>query len=188
MKRLPRGRGRQATPAGAYDVQFRIEGSYRLHGLVLFAIGAVLFVLCMIGGELLLLFLTGPATGAGLWLYLKDPREYLVVNPRRKRIQLTRVYGRRVKVRRDFDLGEFCRLETARYDNRAKGLRCMMLLFRPDGSVEKLDDRVDHASLTDLCREVAEAAGLEYVDRGRIDQDQPRQLDGDAADHVRADA
>ncbi len=188
MKPLPRGRGRQPTPAGAYEVQFRLEGSYRLHGLALFTIGAVLFVLCMLGGELLLLFLTGPATGAGLWLYLKDPREYLVVNPRRKRIQLTRVYGKRVKVRRDFSLGDFCRLETARYDNRAKGQRCMVLLFRPDGSVEKLDDRVDHEGLSEVCREVAEVAGLEYVDRGRIDDDPPRRLKADAVDELRADA
>ncbi|NUQ01412.1 MAG: hypothetical protein HUU35_16335 [Armatimonadetes bacterium] len=157
-------------------MRFRLEKSYRVWGLLFFLLGGAGFAVSVLSGHLLLLFLTGPACGAGLWLYFNDPREYLVVNPRRHRLQLVRSYGKKNRVRREYQLKEFVRLETARYLNRPKGLRCMILLWRADGSVEKVDDRLDDPELTDLCAEVAAAAGIEYVDKGRVDSAPSKRL------------
>lgn len=175
MRRLRRGAGRE--PAGAYELRFRLEGSYRPWGILFATIGLAGFLIALATGELWLCIATGPACGGGLWLYVNDPREYLVVEPRRRRLKLLRVYGRKTKVRREYRLDEFVRLETVRYLNRPKGLRCMILLFGADGAVEKVDDRIDDDSLTEVCAEVAEAAGLAFVDKGRIDPE-PRRRRG----------
>lgn len=169
-------RERAKEPAAAYEVRFRLEGSYRRHGYVFLAVGIVGFFAAILAGEPWLFLFTGPAMGAGLFLIFKDPREYLIVEPRRRHLKLVRVYGRRERVRRDFALRQFVRLETAQYDNRPKGVRCMILLFRADGTVEKVDDRIHEDVLPQLCADVAREAGLEFVDRGRIDRE-PEALD-----------
>lgn len=185
MKLLRRGPrvGRHETPAGAYEVQFRLEESYRWLGVVFTFVGIAGFFLAIVTGHLLLLFLTGPAFGAGVWIWWQDPREYLVVDPRRRRLQLQRVYGKKRKVLADADLGKAVRLELARYVARPKGQRAMILLVQRNGTLEKLNDRPDDRKLVDICREVAQAAKLEFVDRGRIDLEPPPRLDeGEAVD------
>lgn len=175
MMRLRRGPrvGHRETPAGAYEVQFRLEESYRWLGLIFTFVGAIGFFLAIVSGHLLLLFLTGPAFGAGVWIWWKDPREYLAVDPRRRRLQLLRVYGRTRKVRADADLRKVARLELAHYVVRPKGPRAMILLVMKNGTLEKLDDRPDDPGLVAICEELAAAAHLEFVDRGRIDLDPP---------------
>lgn len=178
MRLLRRGPriGRHETPAGAYEVQFRLEESYRWLGVVFAVVGAIGFFLAIISGHLLLLFLTGPAFGAGVWIWWQDPREYLVVDPRRHRLQVQRVYGKKRKVRADADLGKATRMELARYVAKPKGKRAMILLVHKNGTIEKIDDRIDDPRLVDICREAAEAARLEFVDRGRIDVEPPRRM------------
>ncbi len=167
MKR-PAGR-KDVSPGGAYEVLFRLESSYRIHGWVLLVSGVIGFFLAIGFGDPWLFLFAGPAMGAGYWLLRNDPREYLVVQPRTRRLQVVRAYGKQRRVRREFNLREFRRLETAQYNLRPKGLRCMIVLFRADGSAEKVDDRIHDADLVRLCADVAEAAELEYVDKGRVD-------------------
>ncbi|MBI2302789.1 MAG: hypothetical protein HYU66_28115 [Armatimonadetes bacterium] len=180
MRRLPR----DEVPAGAYDIRFRLERSYRAYGWPFFAVGLLGFAIGMLTGHPWLFIAAGGAAAAGLWIYFKDPREYLIVQPRRRRLQIVRVFGKQTRVRGDYDLREFVRLETARYLLRPRGLRCMLLLFRADGSVEKVDDRVDDKELSGLCCQVAEAAGLEYDDRWRVDLEPPARVGDAAADKV----
>lgn len=163
--------GRKADTGGVYELRYRLERSYRPWGWVFGGFGAVGFVVAIVFAEPWLLLCSGPALAAGLWLLLKDPREYLVVEPRTRRLKLVRCHGRQVRVRREYDLREFTRLETAQYLNRPRGLRTMLLLFRGDGSVEKVDDRLHEPTLVRLCGDAAQAAGLDFVDRGRVDQD-----------------
>lgn len=173
MTRLPRGKRRvrrEETPAGAYEVRFRLEGSYRWLGLIFVVVGLLGFFISLFAAEFMLLFCSGAAMGAGIWIYLQDPREYLVVLPRRDKLQLTRVYGKKIKVRGEWNLKSFVRLETAQYKAKGKGMRCMIILFRADGTAEKVDDRIHDDELLATCAEAAEAAKLEYVDRGRIDK------------------
>jgi hypothetical protein len=161
---------RDAEPAGAYEVRFRLERSYRWWGLVFVAFASAAFMFGVVASEVLMVLLAAvPAGVAGIWLLRNDPREFLVIEPRRKRLQVVRVYGRRTKVRGEYRLGEFCRLELARYLSRPKGLRCMILLCRRDGTIEKVDDRLDDERLLEIGREAAAAAGLDFLDRGRID-------------------
>ncbi|MBI5830886.1 MAG: hypothetical protein HZB16_01070 [Armatimonadetes bacterium] len=167
---MKRAAGRKdATPAGAYELQYRLEGTYRIHGWVLLVSGIVGFFLAIGFGDPWLFLFAGPAMGAGVWLLRNDPREYLVVQPRVRRLQVVRVHGKHRKVRRWFNLREFERLETAQYILRPKGLRCMIVLFRPDGTAAKVDDRIHEAQLVRLCADVAAAAELEFVDKGRVD-------------------
>lgn len=168
----------EPEPATAYEVRFRLEGSYRRHGYGFLAFGLVGFVLAVLAGEPWLFLFTGPAMFAGLFLIFRDPREYLVVEPRRRHLRLIRVYGRHERVRRDYPLRQFARLETAQYDARPKGLRCMILLFRANGTVEKVDDRLHDPLLPQVCADVARQAGLEFIDRGRIDVEPLAELDG----------
>ncbi len=180
LRRAPRV-GRHETPAGAYEVQFRLEASYRWLGVIFAIVGFVGFLLAIVTGHLLLLFLTGPAFGAGVWIWWQDPREYLVIDPRRHRLQMLRVYGKKRKVRADADLGKAARLELARYVARPKGQRVMILLAQKNGLLEKIDDRPDDPQLVEICREAAALAKLEFVDRGRIDLDPPHRQSADEA-------
>lgn len=172
-------RRREAEPAGAFEVRFRLEGSFRRHGWGFFAFGLIGFFAALLSWEPWLFLFSGPAMGAGLFLIVRDPREYLIVEPRRRRLRLVRVYGRSERVRRDYDLRHFVRLETAQYDGRPKGKRCMIVLLGRDGRVEKVDDRIDEPILHEICADVAREAGLEYLDRGRIDLDPPPRETGE---------
>lgn len=160
---------RPKADGAAYELRFRLERSYRPLGYAFLLSGLVGFGVAIMGA-LLLLLVAGPALGLGVWLLTKDIREYLIVEPRTRKLRLVMAYGRGLKERRSYNLREFVRLETAQYDARPKGVRCMLLLFRGDGSVEKIDDRIHEPSLVELCRQVAEAAQLDFVDKGRIDQ------------------
>ena len=181
LRRGPRV-GRQETPAGAYEVQFRLESSYRWLGLIFFAIGVIGFLIGIVTGHPLIFLLSGPAFGAGLWIWWNDPREYLVIDPRRFRLQMHRVYGKNRKVRADVDLHKMVRLEIARYLAKPKGKRAMILLVRQNGTLEKVDDRPDDPRLNEVCEEAAALAKLEFLDRGRIDiGDLPRET-GEADD------
>ncbi|MCC7492480.1 MAG: hypothetical protein IT204_09050 [Fimbriimonadaceae bacterium] len=171
MRRRDRRAAPRAEQTGAYEVRYRLEPSYRARGVIFFLVGLVGFFLTVISGELLLLLLTGAATGAGIWIYWQDPREYLVVQPRRFRLQLLRVYGKQTKVRQDLSTKEFSRLEVARYRHRRRGERMLLVLFDRHGGAVKLDDRGADEELVAIGREVAAAAGLEFLDRGRVDHD-----------------
>lgn len=161
---------RQAEqPGSAYELLWRLERSYRPYGWLLVFSGLVGFGIVFTIGDPWLVLLAGAALAGGIWLLRNDPREYLALQPRTRRLQLLRSYGRRRKVRREYDLREFSRLETAQYDSGPKGRRCMILLWRDDGTVEKVDDRIHDAELVRLCGELAEEAELDYLDKGRID-------------------
>jgi hypothetical protein len=175
---MPLGR-KDVSPAGAYELRFRLERSYRPFGWCFLASGIVGFFVAIVTFHPWVFLITGSAMGAGLWLIRHDIREDLVVLPRTHRLRLTRAFGRKVQVRREYNLREFVRLETASYLLRPKGLRCMILLFRADGGVEKVDDRLHEKLLIEQCRQAAEAAGLAFIDRGRIDAPAPARLDGD---------
>lgn len=171
-----RGRQDETTPAGPYEVRYRLEDSYRKTGIWFLVFGIIGFLIALVTAEPWLWVASGPAAGAGIWVLRNDPREYLVLEPRRKRLRLVRTYGKKNKVRGEYNLREYNRLETAIYLNRPKGERCMIVLFRPDGSVEKVDDRVNDEELVQICRNLAAEAGLEFVDRGRIDEVVPPRM------------
>ena len=184
MSRRP-PRAPEAPPAGVYELRYRLERSYRLLGWPMLASGLIGFVVALLTFHPWVFLLSGPAMGAGWWLLRHDVREELVLAPRTRRLQLVRSYGRQTKVRRELDLRGFVRLETAQYDNRPKGLRCMILLFRADGSAEKLDDRLHEPLLVDTCRQLAQAAALDFRDVGRVDINPPRaRLIADEEDEV----
>lgn len=172
MRRLQRGaaRAKDRTPPGSYEIQFRLESSYRGWGIPFFLVGSIGFLLAIVSGHFLLFLLSGPAFGGGIWLYLNDPREYYLLQPRRYRLLVVRAYGKKRKIRGEYDVREFVRLETARYVDRKRGERCLVVLFRGNGSAEKIDDRPDKPELDEVCGQVAEAAGLEFVARGRVDE------------------
>lgn len=163
----------EGEPAGAYEVRYRLEGSYRRVGYGFIIAGVAGFLTAFFSGEPWLFVCSGPSAAAGLWIVLNDPREYFVVEPRRRRLRTVRVYGKRVRVRREVNLRDYVRLELARYRSRGKGMRCMVLLFGPEGQVEKLDDRIDDPILAEICAKIAADQGLDFVDRGRIDIDPP---------------
>jgi hypothetical protein len=148
--------------------RIELERSYRPLSVVFLLAGLGFNGLGLVVGEPLLMLAGIPGLIIAIGLWRLDPREFIAIDHLSGKIQNERHQGRGLKVRREFRLDHFERLELVRYRVRRRGKQCMLVLVHKDGHLEKLDDRPDKKDMADLAQQIALAAGLPFVDKGEM--------------------
>ena len=155
-------------PASTRFTRIELEHSYRALSLVFLVAGLGFNVLGLAVGEILLMMAGIPGLIIAVGLWRLDPREFIAIDHVAGKIQNERHQKGTLKVRREFRLAHFVRLELARYRQRRIGKRCMLVLVHREGHLEKLDDRPDKKDMAEIAQRIAAAAGLLFEDKGEL--------------------
>jgi len=158
-KYAPRQEGGRLT-------RIELERSYRPLALIFCGAGLGGGILGLSVGEPVLMLAMMPALIVGLGLWRLDPREYVAIDHVGGWIRNERHQGRKIKIRREFRISQFQRLELVRYHVKRRGQRAMLVLVHRDGRLERFDDRPDKPQMNDIAERIAQAAGLPFVDKG----------------------
>jgi len=148
--------------------RIELERSYRPLSVVFLMAGLAFNGLGLAAAEPLWMMAGLPALIIAVGLWRLDPREFIAIDHLAGKIRNERHQGRGIKVRREFRLSHFERLELVRYYVRRRGKRCMLVLVHRDGHLEKLDDRPDKKEMPQIAEQIARAAGLPFVDKGEL--------------------
>lgn len=159
---------KSSPPGFTRFTRIELERSYRPLAVVFLIAGLAFNGLGLAAAEPLLMLAGLPPLFIAVGLWRLDPREFIAIDHLTGKIQNERHQGKGIKVRREFRLDHFERLELVRYYVRRRGKRCMLVLVHRDGHLEKLDDRPDKKEMSELAEQIARAADLPFVDKGEL--------------------